>query len=367
MRSVSVEDFSPKLTLEVEEVADHFNGNHADTVLLIARFAGGSYDATAAEIAKISPRGLTLAVEGVTANDVLLAFESEVNSLEVLQASVMGLIVRSRQAAGNTVELTSIEREVANTKALQTFITQVVRTRSVTPNLREITLQGGLDAFRSIAGDQFVYLMVDKSGQTDVIHEGVTMAGLRALPLDERPASAYYTVRAFRSEVGELDLWFVQHDHQGGVSGWASRAQSGDRVALWGPRTAFEPPEGTRELLLVGDETAFAAIAGILEACALPARVVVETVDQAHVVSFSPRSNVMVDWIFRGQTSPHESTNLYEVVKRVLPEWRAGLYVYGAAESSRARLVRGYCRGLGGRSEQVHMTAYWRHGRALNG
>lgn len=369
MQDLNIEGFAPEFACEVEEIVDHFNGNHADTVLFIARFAGGAAEAAAAEIAGLSPGGLTLtAVDGSGGSTrVPLDFAQPAVSLEQLQAGMMGLLARSRQAAGDAAPPTSIERELESTKKLSTFVTRVARVREVTPHLRGITFAGGLEGFRPIGPDQFVYVMVPRPGQGETIHDGVTMAELRAAPASQRPAAAYYTVRSFRPQTGELDVWFVLHDQQDGVSGWAESAAPGDRAALWGPRTAFEPPAGTSELLLVGDETGLPAIAAILEYTELPARVVVETVDASHVVPLVPQSpKTSIGWVFRGATPPQESKALQDGVRCALPAWRDGLYAFGAAESSRVVPVRRYLRTLGALPGQMHLTAYWRHGRALN-
>ncbi len=371
MDALKVEGFGSELAAELEEVADHFNGSHGDALLLIARHVGGAADAREAEIVGISPHQVTLATSGADGGDRLpIDFEDEVGSLEQLQGGVMGLLLRSRQLAGESVPQTGIERELSKTRSLPTFVTEVARTRDLTPHLREITFAGGLEGFRSIAPDQFVYTMVPRPEQGVTIPDGFTMAAMREVPEAERPASAYYTVRRFRPERGELDLWFVLHDHPGGVGGWAARAKPGDRAALWGPRSVFEPPEGTNELLLVGDETALPAIASILESTKLRAHAILETRDEAHAVEEVAVEGASVDWVFRGETPAHESTGLVDALRArgsEGPEWPGGLYAYGAAESRAALAVRRHLRGLGAPRRQVHLTAYWRHGRALNG
>ena len=43
------------------------------------------------------------------------------------------------------------------------------------------------------------------------------------MPPEEQPVGAYYTVRAWRPEVAELDILFVLHG-DGPASAWAARA-----------------------------------------------------------------------------------------------------------------------------------------------
>ena len=85
------------------------------------------------------------------------------------------------------------------------------------------------------------------------------------LPDDEKPVGAYYTVRRWDPERQRLHLQFVLHDDPGPAATWAARAEVGDPVALWGPRTAFDPPPGTDRYVLCADETGLPAVAAILE------------------------------------------------------------------------------------------------------
>ena len=85
------------------------------------------------------------------------------------------------------------------------------------------------------------------------------------MPVDQQPLGAYYTVRQFRAEAGEIDIDVVLHGDDGPAGAWAARAAPGDVVALWGPRTAWEPPLRTATYLLVADDTALPAVGAILE------------------------------------------------------------------------------------------------------
>ncbi|GAB3247159.1 siderophore-interacting protein [Nocardioides dilutus] len=98
-----------------------------------------------------------------------------------------------------------------------------------------------------------------------------------ARPVEERGHLRTYTVRAVvgSGEDTRLVVDIVLHDdHDGGKVGpgsaWASRAKAGDRLVVMAPRRGhpyggieFAPGEA-RRVMLVGDETAVPAIAGIL-------------------------------------------------------------------------------------------------------
>ncbi len=68
------------------------------------------------------------------------------------------------------------------------------------------------------------------------------------------------------------------HGETGPASRWAAHAKPGDRLQIVAPDAAFDadpggyewlPPDGVRQVLLIGDETALPAIAAILEQLAL--------------------------------------------------------------------------------------------------
>ena len=166
--------------------------------------------------------------------------------------------------------------------------------------------------------------------------------------------------------MGWLDLWFVLHEHATGISGWAERAQPGDSAALWGPRSSFDQPEGTTDLLLFGDETAFPAIAAILESSDNPAHVVVETVDEIHKIELSDRPDVTIDWMFRYDTPAPQSTQLLHGVRRACSQWRSGTYAFGAAEATPIKELRRYLRQLGAGPKDLKLVPYWNSQRALN-
>lgn len=75
---------------------------------------------------------------------------------------------------------------------------------------------------------------------------------------------AYYTVVERRCELGEWDIDVLLHADPGPASAWASRARVGSPAALWGPRTAWDPPEDVDRWILVADETGVPALVRIL-------------------------------------------------------------------------------------------------------
>jgi NADPH-dependent ferric siderophore reductase len=79
---------------------------------------------------------------------------------------------------------------------------------------------------------------------------------------------------AQREGRAEVDVEFVLHGDNGPASRWAMHARPGDRLVMTapaanttGPKLGYEwkPPQGVRRILIIADETALPAAAGILE------------------------------------------------------------------------------------------------------
>ncbi|WP_370328473.1 SIP domain-containing protein [Euzebya sp.] len=361
---IRVTGFDQESAAVLAEVADHFNGDHADTVGLMALGAGFSpSEVHSAEIAGVDPHGLDLWVrrtDGVH-GPVRLPFDAERPDVDAVRADVFGLIARTRTAVGERVPLTSIEEELASTQDLATFVTTVSAVRDLTPGMRELTVRGGLEGFAPIAPDQFLYLITAAPGGGPVT-PGFTMAQLQEAPVADHPPAAYYTVRRWRPEADEMDLWVVLHGHDEGVGGWAAEVGVGDPVALWGPRSTYDPPAGTRSVLLVGDETGLPAIATILEQLdeGWTATVVVEAAAPSHAVDLPARPGVEVSWVFRDGEPAGTGTGLVDAV-RGLDLDLDGLYAFGAAETRQIAAVRHHLRHERGMAaDRTRMTGYWR-------
>ncbi|MCB0967248.1 MAG: SIP domain-containing protein [Ilumatobacter sp.] len=345
---------------QLAETVEHFNANHADTVLLVARHVAGAESATDAEIVDVDTLGATLTVRAgghVVAGRV--DFTEPVRSAAEVQQQVFAAIGRARAEAGDTVPTTSLERELVTTASLPTFVTEVSSVRTLTPELREIVLSGGLDDFPSLGADQFVFVMVPTAEAP--IGEHYSMADWRVA--DPKPLGAYYTVRSYDPGAGSITLWAVLHGHDDGVGGWAAGCVPGDRVAIWGPREGMGVPSDARKLLVVTDTSGAAAAAAVVdELAAFPdveVDVVIETADGAPL-PFPSRTGLAVEWCARGEAESGTSGNLLAAVRRRDLD-PSGLVVFGAGESREMTAIRRYLRGdVGMSATAVHAIAYWR-------
>ena len=232
-------------------------------------------------------------------------------------------------------------------------------------------------------------------------------AAHNALPAEQRPPMRTYTIRALRREALEVDVDFVLHGVNGPASAWAMHAKVGDRLQMVAPNLAFagdpggyewKPPHGVRNVLLVGDETALPAIAGILEQLAdqqptLAVEAFIEVPLQADCLPLRHSAATRLHWLPRellqsehGQAMRHAVSELATLAKgrsggvkledvdidtRILWEQAStrdsAFYAWVAGESATVMDIRRYLikeRGLP--RDCLTLMGYWRAGRTFD-
>ena len=164
----------------------------------------------------------------------------------------------------------------------QLFDITLTRRTQVSASLVRFTFSGpAVSQMTTYAPDQRVKLFFPEGGGTlDPLFEIAKLdehdwySAYRALPDAQRPSARTYTIRALRPEKAEVDVEFVLHGDTGPASRWAMHARPGDRLAMTAPDASAEgptlgyewkPPQGVRRILIIADETALPAAAGILE------------------------------------------------------------------------------------------------------
>ncbi|MFW3615870.1 siderophore-interacting protein [Billgrantia antri] len=167
-------------------------------------------------------------------------------------------------------------------QSYQVFDITLSRRTQVSPSLARLTFTGpDVARMATHAPDQRIKLFFPTAcGSLDALFDCVEgepddwYAAYRAMPDDLRPPMRTYTIRALRAKRCEVDVEFVLHGDEGPASRWAMRAQPGDRLAMTAPVSEVEnhgvgyewkPPRGVKRILVVADETALPAAAGILE------------------------------------------------------------------------------------------------------
>jgi NADPH-dependent ferric siderophore reductase len=243
---------------------------------------------------------------------------------------------------------------------------EVVRTERISPNLVRVTLAGESVADFPLHGfDQWFRLFLpQESGATsfDLPERVDTLGYLRYLRMGAtRPHMRNYTVRELRPRTGELDVDFVVHGDEGVATRWVTRTRPGDRVALIDQGRGYDIPDGTEAHLLVGDETALPAIAGILRDLPRDARgdAWIEVADTGDAQETGAPEGVAVHWVARPPGSRPGATVLDAVRAGPLPEGRLSAYLVGE-QALPAALRRWLVGAHGIPKSAISFTGYWR-------
>lgn len=348
------------------EFLTQLNEDFEDSMLLVGRALGPRPEATLVRATSIDRLGVDLSItDPLGEHDGRVLFAEPVVDAGELTTALLELVVRARAEMGDEGQ-TSAERQLAILDGIRTFLTTVVAVEDLHPHLRQVTFGGGdLATFAPAGPDTFLFLLLPPAGRTEVgIDQSFTWEHHAQMPEADRPVGAYYTLRRWRPEVAELDILMVLHGDGGPASAWGARAQPGDAVALWGPRTAYHPPADTDRLLLVADETGLPAVAVILEQApdGMPVHVIAEVADEAERHPLPSRPDTDVRWVHRDGAEAGSTTLLVDAV-RSLPPFEGTTYVWGGGESRTMTAVRRHVRDERGLpASAVSLVAYWRHG-----
>ncbi|TDW17685.1 siderophore-interacting protein [Kribbella kalugense] len=264
---------------------------------------------------------------------------------------------------------TVLERPIVFDSLLAT----VAAVDDLSPHLRRVTFVAPRIADAVTAGpDQRIkVLLTPPNGSAISLPTGPEWyADWCAQPVDERFIMRTYTVRALRPDVAELDVEFVLHGVNGPASAWVSEAQLGDEVGLLLPFAVdtssakgllhsgvdYVPPATSVRRILVADETALPALAGILEE--LPAdvhaTVFVAVPDAADVRPLA--GNADITWVTDG--------SLLEALKSATLPFDPD-YAWVAGESSMIKAVRRHLvNAVGMPKSTISFQGYWKRGEA---
>ncbi|QLF91730.1 siderophore-interacting protein [Pseudomonas sp. ABC1] len=297
-------------------------------------------------------------------------------------------------------------------RSYRVFDLQLKARIAVSPALARFVFTGPeVKNIQTLAADQRVKLFFPSTEGTppSLPLEGDWHKALQALDSGLRPAMRTYTIRALRTEAAEVDVEFVLHGDSGPASRWAEHAVPGDRLQMVAPNAAFQgdpggyewqPPASARHILLIGDETALPAIAGILEELAAESSTAVvqafievpDTADQRQLVH---PENAQIVWLPRGahgfghgegmqkaarelavlplstpQVGKPQALGEVDVDTQILWELAqpndSEFYAWIAGESAAVMAIRRYLVGERGLERKaMSFMGYWRLGRAL--
>lgn len=250
---------------------------------------------------------------------------------------------------------------------------EVVRSARLSPHLQRVTLGGDeIARFQPLGFDQWVRLALPKSEETrfDNLSDTFGLTGyLRYSTLKRatRPFIRNYTISQARPELAEVDLDFVIHGDEGVAGPWAQRAAAGDRCAFIDQGCGWNPVPAPW-VLLIGDESALPAIAGILRDLprATTGHAIIELFDDADRRPIQAPDPMIVHWLVR---KPEQSPGAASLpALRELALLAGAPYAFAVGEQALATGARRFLvNECGVPKTNVTFSGYWRIGRASPG
>ncbi|SDK94342.1 NADPH-dependent ferric siderophore reductase, contains FAD-binding and SIP domains [Streptomyces indicus] len=253
------------------------------------------------------------------------------------------------------------------------LVVRGVARKRISPSFVRVTLGGeALKRFTPMGYDQWfrLFLPVERGLRLPKRTGGLWVAEYMLMSKDTRPVGRNYTVRAHRTEGlhgegPEIDVDFALHaDAEGGLgpaSAWARDGEESDEVGILDEGITFLPPSTARWHLLVGDETALPAIAGIIASAddGRPVRAYIEVPHEEDVQELGVPAHATVEWVIRKDGAPSGEGALAAVQSAALPDGPGYAWVAGGrrlATQTRRHLVgeRGFTK------DAVTFTGYWR-------
>lgn len=264
-----------------------------------------------------------------------------------------------------------------NTPADRRFAMAHVRhAERISPSFVRVTL-GGLDRLVPRRHDHWCRLFFAREGQdalqlpTRTSEIGWYLQYL-ATPKVRRPWVRAYTVRDARPDAGEVDVDFVIHGDEAEGPGPAARfalgARPGDRLGFLDQGIGFTPDHPHDRTLLVGDETAMPALAGITASLPEAARglaiIEVPTADDRQ--EFRRPPGMEVRWVHRDESSAGTDRpgELALATLKATDPLDGVVHAHLIGESALATGARRHLvQEWGVPKRNVDFVGYWRHGR----
>ena len=239
------------------------------------------------------------------------------------------------------------------------FVMTVTAVTDLTPHVRRVTFHAPEFAEYRVTGpDECFGLLMPPAGRplTMPSEDRVNVrTAIRALPAEDRPDLRWYTVRAHRPALAEIDVDFLLHGDAGPGTRWATRVRVGRAAGFRAGNSGYRAPS-TGTVLLAADETALPALCAILES-GVPddTRVFAEVPTEAHRLPV----DAPVTWLHRGTDTP--GTHLL----RALTSEPAPDYAWVCGESTLATTIRRHLvKSSGVDRRSVMFSGYWKLGAA---
>ncbi|MBB5914453.1 NADPH-dependent ferric siderophore reductase [Nocardia transvalensis] len=258
----------------------------------------------------------------------------------------------------------------------QILTTEVLASKRVSPNFVRVTLGGaGLGEFVPMGFDQWFRLFLPgRNGlRLPTASSNLWYAQYLMMSKDQRPLVRNYTVREFRpagrgdfGDTAELDVDFAMHGDDTPACGWASGTAVGSEVGLLDEGIMYQAPHHTSWSLLVGDESALPAVAGVLRSMPRDQRgaAFIEIIHPDDAQDLGEPEGVQVHWLPRTDPVTEIGGPALEAVRAAkIPA--AGVYAFVAGEQKLASgLRRHLANDRGIPKADITFTGYWRIGKS---
>ncbi|MGW4881872.1 siderophore-interacting protein [Streptomyces sp. NPDC004262] len=252
------------------------------------------------------------------------------------------------------------------------FHAEVARTERVSPSIQRVTVTGAdLAEFTWRGYDHWFRLFLQLPHQRLLRLPEFTGSKwwqpYLAIPEEERPHCANYTVADFRTETAEMDIDFVVHrgptgEVEGAAAIWACDAGPGDPLAVLDQGLLFDCPAGASEVLVVADETGLPATTNIARSLPRDAvgRIIQEVPTTGDRRDLDAPDGVTVTWIVRGESTDVPGTAALAELRRHRPADASG-YAFVVGESTLATEGRRHLHRAGLPKDRIFFSGFWRH------
>lgn len=231
------------------------------------------------------------------------------------------------------------------------------------PNFVRITLQSDdLHDFQSASFDDHVKLFFPEPGCERPVLPEVGANGLIFPEGQVRPTVRDYTPRLYDPLKRELVLDFAVHNGGAAIT-WAQQAQPGHYLGMGGPRGSMVIPSHFDWHFLIGDETAYPAIARRLEELPAQAQVYtfIEVDDPSAQLPLNTKAQLSATWLYRRDQQDEVKAFVDALSDTALPEGEG--FIWAAAESAVIKAVHQHfvtVRGVD--KSRIRASNYWKHG-----
>ena len=354
--------FSKDTREAIDLMMDNYNHSYSDSINFISKYYFDVDDPISSEIHEINEEKIIIKINTYQGSiNHSIDFDQEPKDSNEVTSYFFLCLAGAREKAPDSEPLTKVEAQIERTKKLSTYFTKVEKVSSISANIIEIIFRGGLEALPNIKNDAFLYFIVPNSKDIDY-PDGFSMATYRSLSAAEEEQSfsgAYYTIRSFTEN--QIKVWFVIHKDPGPLANWAVKASKGDKVAVWGPRTSFKPPQRTKKYLFIADETAQPAVLSTIESLKNNEdfKCVFETQNEDTKFKDQEKDS-SIHWVFRNEDEAGSGSKLLEFIEGLDLE-TDGLYVFGAGEGKQMSKIRKLIKSkFHLTASQITLTGYWR-------